>query len=262
MLGALLDSAVCALKRQDEVHVARLPRMADFTIWVTAAEPALGWNEGDFAAAYVKNRSLGAELELEASNVALALRAFLLSDEAPGRRWQGSTKELLGVLTRRIGAAAKERSWPRTPQSLSGQLRRLGPTLRATGITIQEGRDSRTRVKRLTIQIEPANHRSHRSHRSQEPAPPPPPASDAASDTASDAGPLISSRNIKTSSDASDTSDEIPPFSGRGRDRTSPPHRPEGEEDLGIDPATLVPTVEPPRPSQRTPPPRRTRRLR
>jgi hypothetical protein len=213
MLGALLDSAVCALKRQDEVHVARLPRMADFTLWVTAAEPALGWHEGAFAASYVENRGLGAELELEASSVALTLRA-LLSD-APDKRWQGTTKQLLGALTTRVGAAAAQvRSWPRTPQALSGQLRRLGPTLRATGITIEGEKDSRKRVKLLTIQLEPANHRSHLSQGSQAPVPPSN-ASVAASAAASAARPPVSSRNLKSSSDASDASDEMPPLSGK-----------------------------------------------
>ncbi len=56
ILGALLDAVSMALKRFDDVKLSSYPRMADFTQWVTAAEPALNWPEGSFVAAYNGNR--------------------------------------------------------------------------------------------------------------------------------------------------------------------------------------------------------------
>jgi hypothetical protein len=47
ILGALLDAVSQALRRAPGVRLPRLPRMADFAIWVTAAAPALGWS-GDY----------------------------------------------------------------------------------------------------------------------------------------------------------------------------------------------------------------------
>ncbi len=40
ILGALLDIMVVGLRRLPEVRLAKLPRMADFALWVTACEPA------------------------------------------------------------------------------------------------------------------------------------------------------------------------------------------------------------------------------
>jgi hypothetical protein len=56
ILGALLDAAVCALRRIDEIEVGHL-RMADFAKWVVAAEPALGLAPGQFIASYEDNRA-------------------------------------------------------------------------------------------------------------------------------------------------------------------------------------------------------------
>jgi len=52
ILGVLLDAVSCALRRVKKVKLDRLPRMADFAEWATAAEPALGWEQGTFMLAY------------------------------------------------------------------------------------------------------------------------------------------------------------------------------------------------------------------
>jgi len=44
ILGGVLDVVAGALREVGSVRPERLPRMADFAKWVTAAEPALGWN--------------------------------------------------------------------------------------------------------------------------------------------------------------------------------------------------------------------------
>ena len=46
ILGALCTAVSTAVARRDKVKLARLPRMADATLWIVAAEPALavgGW---------------------------------------------------------------------------------------------------------------------------------------------------------------------------------------------------------------------------
>src|SRR6516162_5466592 len=47
ILGALLDAAVHGLRTVGSVQLARLPRMADFTLWATACETSL-WPVGTF----------------------------------------------------------------------------------------------------------------------------------------------------------------------------------------------------------------------
>lgn len=45
ILGALLDGVASALARERTTQIGTLPRMADWAVWVTGAEPALGWPE-------------------------------------------------------------------------------------------------------------------------------------------------------------------------------------------------------------------------
>jgi hypothetical protein len=51
ILGALLDAAVAALRNLPQVKLERPPRLADFALWVTACEEALGMQPGEVIAA-------------------------------------------------------------------------------------------------------------------------------------------------------------------------------------------------------------------
>ena len=55
VLGALLDAVSAALRNLDQVELQELPRMADFALWVAAAEEALAWEAGTFLS--VRHRS-------------------------------------------------------------------------------------------------------------------------------------------------------------------------------------------------------------
>jgi hypothetical protein len=135
LLGALLDALAAALGRLPEVRLDRLPRMADFALLGAAAEAALGWPSGAFAAAYADNRQAGHGIALEASPVVPPLAA--LAGEGP---WEGTAGDLLAELTRRAGeAVTRRREWPTTARALSGRLRRLAPNLVAVGVTVSFG---------------------------------------------------------------------------------------------------------------------------
>jgi hypothetical protein len=54
----LLDGVVAALRNRPTVRIKRLPRMADFAKWATAAAPAFGWPAEAFMADYAENRGL------------------------------------------------------------------------------------------------------------------------------------------------------------------------------------------------------------
>lgn len=136
ILGALLDAASMALAGEAGVRLDRLPRMADATRWVTAAEPALGWEPGSFVRAYTGNRGEAHELALDASALAGALRDLLPES---GGAWEGTAGELLEALAIRVGRddverLVKRKQWPTSPRGLAGDLRRLAPNLRAVGI--------------------------------------------------------------------------------------------------------------------------------
>jgi hypothetical protein len=142
IFGALLDAVSGALRCLPAVKLARLPRMADFAIWATAAEEALGWPAGAFLDAYQGNRDSANEVALEASTIAKPLLELL--DEQG--EWSGSAAELLTALDGRMGDQAKrQHGWPKNPRSMSGHLKRLSPNLRAAGWTLEQDRSGKKR---------------------------------------------------------------------------------------------------------------------
>jgi putative DNA primase/helicase len=106
-VGALFDAVSCALRRLPEISLARLPRMADFACWVTAAEPALACEEGAFLRAYEANRQDANELAFETSLLAPHLKSITETED-----WSGTATELLSRLSQQLGADSRQRGWP------------------------------------------------------------------------------------------------------------------------------------------------------
>jgi len=130
LFGALLDAVVVALGNIDTVKVDNMPRMADFSKWITAAESALPWATGDFLRAYRANRMSANELAVEASSVAEAVRAL-------ARPWSGTATELLAALNSQLGDKRPPKNWPDAPRALTNRLRNIAPDMRAMGIDVQ-----------------------------------------------------------------------------------------------------------------------------
>jgi hypothetical protein len=130
LLGALLTAASVAFDGEDRVEIKRLPRMADATKWVTAAEGALRWPRHSFLAAYRANRSMSREITLEASPLAEPLSKVMEEHET----WLGSATKLLEALEGKVDEAVRRRKdWPATANRLGVELRRLAPDLRKVG---------------------------------------------------------------------------------------------------------------------------------
>lgn len=143
ILGALLDAVVAALRHLPTIKLPTLPRMADFAIWATAAESALGWEHGTFLAAYQGNRQSANDVALEASSVARPLLDLLEEDGA----WSGTSSELLTALEGRVTDQVKRQNvWPKNARSVSGHLKRLAPNLRAGGWQVTFHREARQRL--------------------------------------------------------------------------------------------------------------------
>jgi hypothetical protein len=152
ILGALLDAVVRGLGDLLGTRIDRLPRMADFALWITACEPAL-WKAGTFRRAYADNRHEVVENVLEADLFAIALRNLM----AEVREWTGSAAELLAALTTKTTEADRSgKSWPADATRVSGKLRRVMPSLRHAGIKVdflrREGRCRPIRITRRTEQ--------------------------------------------------------------------------------------------------------------
>jgi hypothetical protein len=141
VLGGLLDATAQAIKTFREVELESLPRMADFAIWLAAAETSLGWTPGAFDQAYRRNRLGADEAAIESSLIATRVRGFFEDFEGD---WVGTASQLLEALNRGFDPDERrnrERSkdWPTRPHILSGKLRRLAPNLRRLGIEVVSG---------------------------------------------------------------------------------------------------------------------------
>jgi hypothetical protein len=146
ILGNLLDAVAMGLKNLPHTFLPSLPRMADFALWITAAEPAL-WTSGTFWKAYVGNLDDAVETVLEADPVAVAVRSMMVCKT----EWTGTAAALLDAITVNATEAVKRtQEWPRSARSLSGKLRRAAPLLRKIGLTVTlDARDTTKKRNRI-----------------------------------------------------------------------------------------------------------------
>ncbi|MCB1806321.1 MAG: hypothetical protein KDJ99_14580, partial [Candidatus Competibacteraceae bacterium] len=134
ILGALLSAASAALANISSVHLEKLPRMADFAVWATAGELALGAESpGDFMNAYKAARETAVEDGLEGNLMYVALQA--LGDSRRGEHWEGKPTELHTVLTGYLNDDQLE-YFP-SARTLRNHIKRLAPGLRQTGLVVK-----------------------------------------------------------------------------------------------------------------------------
>jgi hypothetical protein len=152
ILGALLDLVAYGLRELPNTVKDNYPRMADFAQWATACE-GLAWDTGVFAKAYARNRRQATIDVIDDDPIADAIRS-LVSEKVP--EWEGTTKSLLDVLTRKVGERqANSKEWPSEPRALTDRLAKAQATLRRVGIEIvYQGNTNRGR--RLIITYTPA----------------------------------------------------------------------------------------------------------
>ena len=136
VLGALFDALASGLRHLDGVKLAGYPRLADFAKWATACEPGLGWQTGEFMAAYAMNRKTVADTAFEADPIATAI--FDLAKTCGPSGWRGTPSELLSELNMKVAEAVRRsRAWPTTAQGLGNRIDRVNPLLRAHGILLE-----------------------------------------------------------------------------------------------------------------------------
>lgn len=132
ILGALLDAVSAALERLPSVRLERKPRMADFALWATAGEVALGLPPGTFMRAYQRNRQGANDLALESSPIVAPLYELI-----EGQSWTGTMGELWRKLDARVDDQVRRQpDWPSSGRGVRSALDRLAPILRAAGISV------------------------------------------------------------------------------------------------------------------------------
>jgi hypothetical protein len=146
ILGGLLDIVAHGLLKLPTTNMNRLPRMADFALWVKACEDAV-WASGMFMAAYETNREDAVDIVLDSDVVAAALRRHLESRST----FDGTATELFDKLT--TDQNRRSKFWPNGGLALSGRLKRLAPALRKAGIAIDIGNHREPGTGRRLIHI-------------------------------------------------------------------------------------------------------------
>jgi hypothetical protein len=137
ILGALLDAAVAGIQNLPQVRLERPPRLADFALWVSACEKALGMKAGEAMTACRANSAEARNLALEASPLYQPLA------ELAREGFTGTVAELHVRLETMVGDAMRRSvRWPKAPNGLSNALRRMAMTLRAAGIDLQFSRSN------------------------------------------------------------------------------------------------------------------------
>jgi hypothetical protein len=140
--------------------------MADFAHVLAAADNA-GVTVGA-AEAYEQNRRDTAQEVRDGDELVEAIAMLLQTTE--GGRWEGFATDLLQSLNGLLGLT-RGRTWPKAPNSLSGRLQRLAPSLADGGVRYQTRRDPNSRKQHISLLLSkkedrslaslgsPANHR-------------------------------------------------------------------------------------------------------
>jgi putative DNA primase/helicase len=145
ILGAILDAVSCSLRNYRSVKLSYLPRMADFAIWVTAAEPTLGWEPRTFLKEYSRNRAEASSQIVAASIVLSTVLDFMKSR----KKLVETPTELHDSLGSYISEEARRsRQWPKSPNHLSRILSRGAEPLKQEGVAISS---KRTGAERLWV---------------------------------------------------------------------------------------------------------------
>jgi len=153
--------------------IDELPRMADFALWATAAEPILGWEHGTVVDLFDANEERAQHVVAEASVLVTHLRTFVQAHVCG--TWSGTARVLLATLEGQLGEEERNAlhrrgsGWPSDGTRLNNQLRRLAPTMLVTdGLRIEFTRPGRERL--ITLALE----QSRKTAPPASSAPPPP----------------------------------------------------------------------------------------
>lgn len=152
LFGLICDGISSALANRDKIELPEYPRMADFAIWVCAAEKAVFGKEDNFMKAYNRNRRDQSNMRHEADPVIRSIKEFMKDRN----KWKGTSENLLNLLAQALpGGDEGEkimggRQWPGASNKLSSRLRLIAPALRQVGFDIQFARTSNARLIILT----------------------------------------------------------------------------------------------------------------
>jgi len=145
ILGALCEVVSKAIKEFPTTKLDHKPRLADFALWMTAAEKALGWYEREFIAIYDRNREQAIDQGIELDPFALAIVELVEKNSV----WVGNATQLVEQAANYTdGETRKSKEWP-TPRKVRNRLRRINPALKKKNILYIEWENRKTKTMKL-----------------------------------------------------------------------------------------------------------------
>ncbi len=150
ILGALLTALSQTLAQLPNTKPATLPRMADYALFAIASEKALGLKKGEFMETFNQSREQSRQIVIESSPVGEAI--VRLMENTP-LLWKGTASQLLNELEKHTDEATyRSRYFPKASNSLSRQLTRLAPDLKALGIEVGYFREGQDRNRLICLE--------------------------------------------------------------------------------------------------------------
>lgn len=146
LLGALFTLAAEVLTVRESVTMSEAPRMADFARILVAIDKILGTHA---VATYLDQSKRLAEDLIDEDPVANYLIAVVDRDGS----WMGSNMQLCSQVAKTQSAHGRV-ARPMTPHRMAAHLKRLAPSLRAAGYTV-EYTTGRARTRTWTVTKEP-----------------------------------------------------------------------------------------------------------
>jgi len=169
IVGGLLDLFAQTLSVLPSVRLERPPRMADFAALGEAMLRAQGYDPGAFLALYSANRRESSARSLEASPVAVAIRALADGHDSCNLP---VFEDTMGRLLERLSNHREAgESWPKSPRGLGDVLRRQRPALKQIGISVEIAAPGKRGVI-VTIRKKPPGEHGERRERVSEDCPP------------------------------------------------------------------------------------------
>ena len=140
--GELFDGISQALKNLEDVDLKYTPRMADFTRWVVAGEPAMYWKNGLFLKEYEDNQQVRNRISLYNDDMATYLLDFMSNKKS----WKGTADDLIGALKgHSFNQNPEKNKIPSSPVVLAKKLRRATHVLEESGLKVTFDRSSTKR---------------------------------------------------------------------------------------------------------------------
>lgn len=123
-------------------------RMADFEEYGEIISRCMGNEDNKFLEAYQENVGIQIDQAIEANPLSTVLLQFMDRRDNPGNEWKGTATKLLSELNEFAENELKMiisriKSWPKSPNKLSGDLNEIITNLREKGIVIKRDKDNK-----------------------------------------------------------------------------------------------------------------------